>query len=67
MNSSEYTKNPFNTRFYNQDPATVTPEQVATHAKNHKGFGWNKQIDPRWTIELQKLYNDVYEAYDPTA
>ena len=57
-----FTTNPFETRYYNQDPETMTLEQCQEYGRNHACFGWGKQFDPRWSTEQCQAYLDAYNS-----
>lgn len=53
--------NPFETRFYNVPPNKKTVQQCREHGIDHRGYGWSKQIDPRWNEEQRAAYEDAYD------
>ena len=54
--------NVFEQRFYSDPPERKTLEDCAGHGYDHKGYGWSKQIDPRWSKEQTEAYLNAYNS-----
>ena len=50
------------TRYYQETPETKSIEQCRSHGADHKAYGWNPQIDPRWSDEQKNAYVQGYEG-----
>lgn len=59
------TLNVFNQRYYSDPPESKTLEACQGHGWDHKGYGWSKQIDPRWNAAQRKAYEDAYNGVTP--
>lgn len=47
-------------RYYNIPPEQVTVEKAAQFGLGHGSYGSNPQIDPRWSPEVAKAYEEAY-------
>jgi hypothetical protein len=54
--------NPFEQRFYNGDQSNTPLEVCRYFGEDHASYGWHKQLDPRWTAEQTRAYNEGYYA-----
>ena len=51
-----------NIRYYAVPPCQKSIEQCRDHGKDHRAYGWNRQIDPRWNDEQKEAYQQGYEG-----
>jgi hypothetical protein len=60
--TTETARVPFlHTRYYQVPPENKSIEQCASHGRDHAGYGWCAQIDPRWSYEQVAAYQKGYE------
>ena len=52
--------NPFEQRFYNGDPSITPIETCRYFGETHASYGWNRQLDPRWTDQQKEAYHEGY-------
>ncbi len=50
------------TRYYQEAPSQKSIEQCEDHGRDHRAYGWSKQIDPRWAVEQTEAYLKGYAA-----
>ena len=48
--------------FYNAPPDEKSLEMCAEHGYAHKAYGWYQRVDPRWSPEQVKAYEDAYNS-----
>jgi len=54
--------NPFEVRFYNGDQSNTPLEVCRYFGESHASYGWSRQLDPRWTDEQRRVYNEGYNT-----
>jgi hypothetical protein len=48
------------TRYYVTPPDQKTVGQCASHGADHAAYGWNIQLDPRWSEDQKAAYLKAY-------
>lgn len=51
-----------NTRYYYVRPENKSVETCRSHGADHGAYGWNSQLDPRWSEEQKMAYIEGYRS-----
>lgn len=46
----------FEFRHYEQPPEQKTTHACYSHGRDHGGYGWGRQADPRWSDDQRAAY-----------